>query len=58
MPQIKLCAEVEPAGSDRSCLTVLASLGLINLWIAVGVGDMGLSLAVIISAMRSTRIKA
>jgi len=42
----------------KGSLTVLASLGLINLWIAVGVGDMGLSLAVIINAMRLTRVKA
>jgi Cd2+/Zn2+-exporting ATPase len=37
--------------------TVFAALGLVNLWIAVGVGDMGLSLAVILNAMRLTRVK-
>ena len=42
----------------KGSLTVLASLGLINLWVAVGVGDMGLSLAVILNAMRLTRVKA
>ncbi|RJQ49524.1 MAG: cadmium-translocating P-type ATPase [Nitrospiraceae bacterium] len=38
--------------------TVLAALGLINLWVAVGIGDMGLSLAVILNSMRLTRVKA
>ncbi|MBI5057959.1 MAG: cadmium-translocating P-type ATPase [Nitrospirae bacterium] len=42
----------------KGSFTVLASLGFINLWIAVGVGDMGLSLAVILNAMRLTRVKA
>lgn len=42
----------------KGSFTVLASLGLINLWVAVGIGDMGLSLAVILNAMRLTRVKA
>ena len=36
----------------------LAILGWITLWIAVAVGDMGLSLAVILNSMRLGRIKA
>jgi Cd2+/Zn2+-exporting ATPase len=36
----------------------LAFPGLITLWIAVAVGDMGLSLAVILNSMRLGRIKA
>jgi Cd2+/Zn2+-exporting ATPase len=39
-------------------LTVMAVFGLINLWVAVGAGDMGLSLAVILNAMRLTRVRA
>lgn len=42
----------------KGTLTVMALFGLINLWVAVGVGDMGLSLAVILNAMRLTRVKA
>ncbi|MBI5739422.1 MAG: cadmium-translocating P-type ATPase [Nitrospirae bacterium] len=42
----------------KGSFTVLASLGLINLWVAVGIGDMGLSLLVISNAMRLTRVKA
>ncbi|RJQ13697.1 MAG: cadmium-translocating P-type ATPase [Nitrospiraceae bacterium] len=42
----------------KGSFTILASLGLINLWVAVGIGDMGLSLAVISNAMRLTRVKA
>jgi Cd2+/Zn2+-exporting ATPase len=38
-------------------LAVLAFPGLILLWIAVAVGDMGLSLAVILNAMRLSRIR-
>ena len=37
-------------------LAVLAFPGLISLWIAVAVGDMGLSLAVILNAMQLSRI--
>jgi Cd2+/Zn2+-exporting ATPase len=36
----------------------LAIPGWITLWIAVAVGDMGLSLAVILNSMRLGRIKA
>jgi Cd2+/Zn2+-exporting ATPase len=39
-------------------LTLMAIAGMINLWVAVGVGDMGLSLAVILNAMRLTKLKA
>jgi len=39
-------------------LTIMALMGMINLWIAVGIGDMGLSLAVILNAVRLTRVKA
>jgi Cd2+/Zn2+-exporting ATPase len=42
----------------KATLTVMAVSGLINLWVAVGVGDMGLSLAVILNAMRLTRVRA
>jgi Cd2+/Zn2+-exporting ATPase len=38
-------------------LAVLAFPGLISLWVAVAVGDMGLSLAVILNAMRLARIR-
>ncbi len=34
---------------------ILASLGLVNLWIAIGVGDMGLTFAVIANALRLVR---
>jgi len=37
--------------------TVMALLGWINLWIAVGIGDMGLSIAVILNAMRLMRVR-
>ena len=37
--------------------TVLALSGMITLWLAVAIGDMGLSLAVIINAMRLSRVK-
>jgi Cd2+/Zn2+-exporting ATPase len=42
----------------KGSFTILALLGLINLWVAVAVGDMGLSLMVILNAMRLTRVKA
>jgi Cd2+/Zn2+-exporting ATPase len=42
----------------KGSFTVLALMGIINLWIAVAVGDMGLSLTVILNAMRLTRVKA
>jgi Cd2+/Zn2+-exporting ATPase len=38
-------------------LAILAFPGLISLWLAVAVGDMGLSLAVILNAMRLSRIR-
>ncbi|NOZ70266.1 MAG: cadmium-translocating P-type ATPase [Deferribacteres bacterium] len=41
----------------KGSFTVLAVLGMINLWVAVAVGDMGLSLAVILNAMRLTKEK-
>ncbi len=42
----------------KGSLTIMAILGMINLWVAVGIGDMGLSLAVILNAMRLTRVSA
>jgi Cd2+/Zn2+-exporting ATPase len=42
----------------KTSLTALAMFGMINLWVAVGIGDMGLSLAVISNAMRLTNVKA
>ncbi len=42
----------------KGSFTILALFGLINLWVAVGIGDMGLSLVVILNAMRLTRVKA
>ncbi|HDH00581.1 MAG TPA: cation-translocating P-type ATPase, partial [Nitrospirae bacterium] len=41
----------------KGSFTDLALLGLINLWVAVAIGDMGLSLAVILNAMRLTKVK-
>ncbi len=41
----------------KGSFTVLAVLGLINLWVAVAIGDVGLSLVVILNAMRLTRVK-
>jgi len=41
----------------KGSLTILALMGLINLWIAVAVGDMGLSLTVIVNAIRLTRVR-
>jgi Cd2+/Zn2+-exporting ATPase len=38
-------------------VALLALLGFVTLWIAVAVGDMGLSLAVILNALRLGRIK-
>lgn len=36
----------------KSSFAILAVFGLVNLWMAVGIGDMGLSLAVILNALR------
>jgi len=36
----------------KGSLTLLAIVGMIDLWVAVAIGDMGLSLAVILNAMR------
>lgn len=36
----------------KSSFAILALLGMISLWLAVAIGDMGLSLAVILNAMR------
>jgi Cd2+/Zn2+-exporting ATPase len=38
-------------------IAVLAMFGLVSLWVAVAIGDMGLSLAVILNSMRLGRIK-
>lgn len=42
----------------KGSFAVLAFPGLITLWLAVAVGDMGLSLAVILNAMRISLIKS
>lgn len=42
----------------KSSFAVFAILGVINLWMAVGIGDMGLSLAVILNALRIGSHKA
>ncbi|MFZ5800460.1 MAG: heavy metal translocating P-type ATPase [Candidatus Omnitrophota bacterium] len=42
----------------KGSFAILAFLGLINLWIAVAIGDMGLSLAVIVNALRLTRTQS
>ncbi len=36
----------------KATLAILAFLGMVTLWIAVAIGDMGLSLAVILNALR------
>jgi Cd2+/Zn2+-exporting ATPase len=36
----------------KGSFAMLALLGIITLWLAVGIGDMGLSLAVILNALR------
>jgi Cd2+/Zn2+-exporting ATPase len=41
--------------SVKLLVGILAALGLVNLWIAIGVGDMGLTLAVIVNALRLVR---
>jgi Cd2+/Zn2+-exporting ATPase len=41
----------------KGSLAILALPGMVTLWMAVGVGDMGLSLAVILNAMRLSRVK-
>ncbi|NOZ63602.1 MAG: cadmium-translocating P-type ATPase [Caldiserica bacterium] len=41
----------------KSSFAILAVLGLINLWVAVAIGDMGLSLGVIVNALRLTKVK-
>lgn len=41
----------------KSSFAVLAFLGLINLWLAVAIGDMGLSLAVIVNSLRLAKVK-
>lgn len=43
--------------SIKGTVAILALLGMINLWVAVAVGDMGLSLAVILNAMRLAKVK-
>jgi Cd2+/Zn2+-exporting ATPase len=39
-------------------IAALALFGFVSLWVAVAVGDMGLSLAVILNSMRLGRVKA
>ena len=40
----------------KGSFTILAVMGLINLWVAVAAGDMGLSLTVILNAIRLNRV--
>jgi Cd2+/Zn2+-exporting ATPase len=42
----------------KIAFAVLAFLGLVSLWLAVAIGDMGLSLGVILNSMRLSSIKA
>jgi len=42
----------------KGSFAILIFPGLITLWLAVAVGDMGLSLAVILNAMRISLIKS
>jgi Cd2+/Zn2+-exporting ATPase len=42
----------------KAALAVLVFPGLVTLWLAVAVGDMGLSLAVITNAMRLSLLKS
>jgi len=42
----------------KVAVAALAFPGIVSLWLAVAVGDMGLSLAVILNSMRLSRIKA
>ena len=42
----------------KAAVAFLAFPGLVSLWVAVAVGDMGLSLAVILNSMRLSAIKA
>ncbi len=41
--------------SIKLLVGILATFGLVNLWIAIGIGDMGLTLAVIANALRLVR---
>ncbi len=41
----------------KGVFAVMALAGMISLWVAVAIGDMGLSLAVILNAMRISRLK-
>ncbi|MCS7386768.1 MAG: cation-translocating P-type ATPase [archaeon GB-1867-005] len=41
----------------KAALAILAILGIVNLWTAVAIGDMGVSFAVILNAMRLASIK-
>jgi len=42
----------------KGSFAVLVFPGLVTLWLAVAAGDMGLSLAVILNAMRLSLLKA
>ena len=42
----------------KTSFAILALLGMINLWVAVAIGDMGLSLAVILNSIRLTKVKS
>ncbi|MEJ2251313.1 MAG: hypothetical protein P8Y97_16885, partial [Candidatus Lokiarchaeota archaeon] len=45
-------------GKNLACFTILTILGLMTLWLAVGVGDMGVSLIVLFNGMRVFRYKS
>ena len=42
----------------KGSFTILVFPGLVTLWLAVAIGDMGLSLAVILNSMRLSLIKS
>ncbi|MFX1487409.1 MAG: heavy metal translocating P-type ATPase [Promethearchaeota archaeon] len=44
--------------STKGILAILTMMGFVSLWLAVGVGDMGLSLAFIINALRLSLIRS
>ncbi len=39
----------------KGSLALLSIFGLVSLWMAVGIGDMGLSLAVILNGLRNNK---
>jgi len=45
-----------PGGKVKGSLAVLSIFGLVSLWMAVGIGDMGLSFAVILNGLRNNNL--